>query len=76
VVQLVDPDQIIKGVLGQSAPSGRLFEVMLATGARRFVVTGCGLALQLDQVTAQALRDALTAGIAHCQKDFIAERGQ
>lgn len=54
------------GVLGGPLPSGRLFHP-IADGRfpGGFVLTGCGIAINLDESTAAALRDAVTAGIEH-----------
>lgn len=65
----------VKGLFGQTPPPGRLFEVALAAGEARFTLTGFGLALQLDEVTAIALRGVIEHGIRHCQKIHLAERG-
>lgn len=64
----------IKGLLGQTPPPGRLFEVALIDGEARFQITGLGLGLQLDSVTAQALRDVLEHGIRHCQRIHLTDR--
>jgi hypothetical protein len=54
------------GVLGGQLPSGRLFHP-IADGRfpGGFVLTGCGIAINLDESTATALRDAVTAGLDH-----------
>lgn len=54
------------GVLGGQLPSGRLFHP-IADGRfpGGFVLTGCGIAINLDESTAAALRDAVTAGLDH-----------
>lgn len=69
-----DSTDFIKGLLGQTPPSGRLFEVTLIDGEARFQITGLGLGLQLDSVTAQALRDVLEHGIRHCQRIHLTDR--
>eukprot|EP01136_Pigoraptor_vietnamica_P018423 Opistho-1_new@64812 len=54
------------GVLGGQLPAGRLFHP-IADGRfpGGFVLTGCGIAINLDESTAAALRDAVTIGIEH-----------
>lgn len=54
------------GVLGGQLPSGRLFHPIAdARFPGGFVLTGCGIAINLDESTAAALRDAVTAGLDH-----------
>lgn len=65
----------VRGLLGRDVPSGRLFEVRVAPGEDRFILSGLGLALQLDQVTAQALVDAARAGVRHCQQVHMKRLG-
>lgn len=57
------------GVLGGQLPSGRLFHP-IADGRfpGGFVLTGCGIAINLDESTAAALRDAVTAGLDHLRR--------
>lgn len=54
------------GGLGGALPPGRLF-VPIADSrfGDGFVLTGCGIALNLDESTAAAMRAAIDAGLAH-----------
>lgn len=54
------------GALGGAVAAGRLFyPVADPRFADGFVLTGCGIALNLDASTAEAMRAAIDAGIAH-----------
>lgn len=54
------------GALGGALAPGRLFHPIAdARFAQGFVLTGCGIALNLDESTAVAMRAAIDAGIDH-----------
>lgn len=54
------------GALGGALPPGRLFHPIAdARFPEGFVLTGCGIALNLDESTAVAMRAAIEAGIDH-----------
>lgn len=57
--------QVPRGQLGGDLPSGPVFEAYSIAGHNdAFVVTGCGLALSLNDATAAALIDAVALGRA------------
>lgn len=57
--------QVPRGQLGGDLPSGAVFEAYSIAGHNdAFVVTGCGLALSLNDATAAALIDAVALGRA------------
>ncbi|KMS54710.1 hypothetical protein [Sphingobium cupriresistens] len=54
------------GVLGGALPAGPLFHPIAdARMPNGFVLTGCGIAISLDESTATAMRDALSVGIGY-----------
>lgn len=58
------PDLPALGPLGGALPSGRLFHSIAdARFPEGFVLTGCGLALNLDESTAMAMRAAIDTGV-------------
>lgn len=54
------------GALGGPLPSGRLFHPIAdARFPQGFVLTGCGMALCLDESTAKAMQAAIAVGLEH-----------
>ncbi|WIW88985.1 hypothetical protein K3M67_03105 [Sphingobium sp. V4] len=54
------------GGLGSALPPGRLFHPIADSRyPEGFVLTGCGISLNLDESTATAMREALAKGIEH-----------
>lgn len=54
------------GALGGQLPSGRLFHPIADSRfPQGFVLTGCGMALCLDESTAKAMQAAIAAGLEH-----------
>lgn len=65
------------GALGGALPPGRLFHPIAdARLPGGFVLTGCGVMLCLDESTAKAMRDALTAGIDHLRAARLSTCGR
>lgn len=57
------------GALGGALPPGQLFHSINDTRfAEGFVLTGCGMALCLDESTAVAMRAAIDSGIDHLRR--------